>query len=119
VHPATRREGQIEGDVEIKGIARFRADDRPGWFTPANEPENSRWYGYDMNAMEAALGLELLPVVVESDDRPNPGGLPVGGQTRWSLPNDHLGYALTWFGLAAGLAVIYLLFSLRARETPP
>lgn len=119
VHPATRRAGQTEGEVVVTGIARHRADDRPGLFTPANEPANARWYGYDMDAMQAALGLELLPIVVEADDRPNPGGLPEGGQTRVALPNDHLSYAITWFGLAAGLAVIYVLFSLRAQERSP
>jgi surfeit locus 1 family protein len=36
-----------------------------------------------------------------------PGGWPKGGQTRLSLPNNHLQYALTWFGLAAALVVIY------------
>ena len=36
--------------------------------------------------------------------------LPIGGQTRVELPNDHLQYALTWFALAIGLACVYLVF---------
>jgi surfeit locus 1 family protein len=28
-----------------------------------------------------------------------------------NLRNDHLGYALTWFGLAAVLAVIFVLWA--------
>jgi surfeit locus 1 family protein len=27
--------------------------------------------------------------------------------------NDHLGYAITWYGLAASLGVVYVLFGLR------
>jgi surfeit locus 1 family protein len=111
-HPAARRQGQSEGTVEITGIARYRGADRPGWFTPDNEPERGLWYGYDLRALEAAVGLELLPVVVEADATPNPGGLPLGGRTRLVLPNNHLQYAITWYGLAAGLLAIYLAFSL-------
>jgi surfeit locus 1 family protein len=111
-HPAARRQGQLEGQVEITGIARYRGDGRPGWFTPDNEPEQRLWYSYDLPALEAAVGLELLPVVVEADAMPNPGGLPIGGQARLALPNDHLQYAITWYGLAAGLVAIYVAFSL-------
>ena len=112
-HPAARREGQIEGPVTVTGIARYRGDDTAGWFTPANKPEDLMWFSYDMPAFERALGLPLLPVVVEADDRPNPGGLPIGGQTRIELPNNHLQYAMTWYGLALTLLGVYVAFSIR------
>ena len=116
-HPAARRPGQLEALVEITGIARYRGDDRPGWFRPDNQPEQSLWYWYDLSALEDALGLELLPVVVEADATPNPGGLPIGGQTRTELSNNHLQYAITWYGLAAGLFVVWISFGLaRARQ---
>ena len=111
-HPAARREGQPAGSLQVSGIARYRGDDRPGWFTPDNRPEQGRWYWYDLPALEAALGLEVLPVVIEADATPNPGGLPIGGQTRTELPNNHLQYAITWYGLAAGLLVIWISFGL-------
>jgi surfeit locus 1 family protein len=110
----TRRQGEIPGEVEITGIARYRAADRPGWFTPANQPADRIWYWYDLQALAQAVGLELLPVVVEADAAPNPGGLPVGGQTRTLLPNDHLQYAITWYGLAAALVAVYIAFSLES-----
>ena len=102
-HPASRPEGQIEGEVTVGGIARFRAADRPGAFTPNNDPTAGEWYHYDLDAMAAALGLELSPVVIEVDDTPNPGGLPIGGRTVIQLTNNHQQYALTWYGLAAAL----------------
>jgi surfeit locus 1 family protein len=111
-HPAARREGQFTGPVQVTGIARYRGDDRPGWFRPDNQPEQSLWYWYDRPALEAALGLELLPVVIAADATPNPGGLPLGGRTRTELPNNHLQYAITWYGLAAGLFVIWISFGL-------
>jgi surfeit locus 1 family protein len=117
-HPAARREGQLEGQVSVTGIARYRGSDRPSWFLPDNEPEQGLWFSYDLAALEAAIGLELLPVVVEADATPNPGGLPLGGQTRTELPNNHLQYAITWYGLAAALVGVYLAFSCE-RETRP
>jgi surfeit locus 1 family protein len=111
-HPAARREGQLPGPVRVAGIARYRGDDRPGWFTPDNQPGQSHWFWYDLSALETALGLELLPVVVEADATPNPGGLPQGGQTRTELTNNHLQYAITWYGLAAGLLGVWISFGL-------
>lgn len=104
----TRRAGEVPGEVVITGIARFRGADRPGWFTPANQPAKRTWYWYDMAALAQVAGLQLLPVVVEADATPNPGGLPLGGQTRTELPNNHLQYAITWYGLAAALVGVYI-----------
>jgi surfeit locus 1 family protein len=39
--------------------------------------------------------------------------LPIGGQTRIDLPNDHLQYAITWFCLAGALIVIYVIYHRR------
>jgi surfeit locus 1 family protein len=117
-HPAARRQGQLEGRVEITGIARYRGADRPGWFTPDNQPEQGLWYSYDLLALEAAVGIELLPVVVEADAKANPGGLPQGGRTNLVLPNNHLQYAITWYGLAAALLAIYLAASLERGARP-
>jgi surfeit locus 1 family protein len=116
-HPATRRAGQVDGPVQIAGIARYRGEDRSGWFTPDNRPEQTLWYWYDLPALARVLGLQLLPVVVEADATPNPGGLPIGGRTRTELPDNHLQYAITWYGLAAGLLVIWVGFGLaRGRQ---
>ena len=47
-------------------------------------------------------------------------GAPAGGEPRpaplpLDIPNNHLGYAITWFGLAAALAGVYLAMLLRKR----
>ena len=111
---ASRREGAPAGQVVISGIA--RKPGRPGWFTPANEPDRNIWYWRDIPAIEAQRGIDLLPLTIEADGAPNRGGYPVGGQTRITLPNRHLGYAITWFGLAAGLVAVYIAFHWRRRE---
>ncbi len=116
-HPATRRAGQTPGPVRVTGIARYRGAEKPGWFTPDNRPEQRLWYWYDLATLRDRIGLELLPVVVEADAAANPGGLPIGGQTRTELPNNHLQYAITWYGLAASLLGVWIGFGL-ARGRP-
>ena len=42
-----------------------------------------------------------------AERRPNPGGWPKGGQTPLDLPNNHLQYAFTWFGIALTLVGVF------------
>ena len=116
-HPAARRAGQVKGEVTVSGIARYREDGGAGMFAPANQPDEAIWYTYDLPALRDATGLDLLPVVVEADANANPGDLPVGGRTRVELPNRHLQYVVTWYGLALTLIAVYIAFRLkRTRE---
>ena len=52
---------------------------------------------------------------LEADAAPNPGGVPIGGQTRLDIPNDHLQYAITWFLIALAGAGVYLAYPLGER----
>ncbi len=107
--PDSRLEGQVRGTAEVTGIARTGIGGR-GWFVPENRPASGVWHHLNIEEVSQAIGLTLAPFVVEAGPEPNPGGYPIGGQTRIHLRNDHLGYAITWFTLAAALALIYFLF---------
>lgn len=66
-----------------------------------NRPEQDRWYSRDVAAIARARGLASVPpYFIDADASPNPGGWPLGWLTVVSFPNNHLVYALTWFGLA-------------------
>jgi surfeit locus 1 family protein len=110
--PSTRASGQIEGVTTITGIV--RAPDTQGLFTPNNEPATNRWFWRDLNGMVTSLystaTLDVPPFFLEAEKSEVPGGWPEGGQTRLELPNNHLQYAITWFGLAAALVVIYAFY---------
>jgi surfeit locus 1 family protein len=107
--PASRAHGQIEGETHVTGI--WRTPDGPGMFTPSPDQVHRVWYARDLKAIAAADHIALAaPVVIEADATPNPGGWPKGGQTVVDLPNNHLSYAITWFGLAAGLIGVYLAY---------
>ncbi|WP_230718806.1 SURF1 family protein [Martelella mediterranea] len=116
---ATRQEGQVTGTVTVTGLARDRLDEKPSFAVPENDIAQNIFYWKDIDAMAQSTGLsagEVVPFFVDADDAPNPGGLPVGGVTRISFPNDHLQYAVTWYGLAAVLAVIVGLLVWRGRR---
>jgi surfeit locus 1 family protein len=52
---------------------------------------------------------KLVHFFLDADATPNPSGYPIGGVTQIDLPNNHLAYAVTWYGLAAALVVIAAL----------
>jgi surfeit locus 1 family protein len=109
ISPDTRPAGQIGGETLIIGI--WRMPDSPGFFTPKPDLAKHIWYARDLAAMAAAWRVKLsTDGVIEADAAPNTGGLPLGGQTVVDLPNNHLSYAMTWFGLAAGLTGVYLAY---------
>jgi surfeit locus 1 family protein len=112
---ALRAEGQVAGVVRLNGL--IRTQQPQATFQPDNEAEEGVWYWVEIDAMGTAIGLEVLPVVVEADATANPGGVPIGGQTRLEMPNDHLQYALTWYALALILAVIFVVFHRRKPAT--
>jgi surfeit locus 1 family protein len=105
--PATRT--SVSAETDLTGV--WRVPDAPGAFTPAADTAHRIWYARDVRAIAAADHVELAaPVVIEADAAPNPGGWPKGGQTVVSFRNEHLSYAVTWFGLAAGLIGVYLAY---------
>ncbi|AHE57264.1 SURF1 family protein [Sphingomonas sanxanigenens] len=97
--PASRAAGQVGGPVTVTGL--LRVTEPGGGFLRANDPAADRWYGRDIAAIAAARGLkDAAPYFVDADAAPNPGGWPRGGLTVISFPDNHLPYALTWFGMA-------------------
>ena len=126
--------GQVNrpaGEVTLAGYARF--SDRRNPLAARDEPLARRFYHFDARAIASALGApDALPyalvVVVPAPPLPPSGlGAPPPPQ-RGPLPdaahsfptpnNPHLGYAVTWFGLALAWTAIFLLWARRRiRET--
>lgn len=101
-NPATRPQSRPEGEVTVTGL--IRSPEKRGSFRPENDPARDVWFIRDPRQIAEAKKLtQVAPFLIDADATPNPGGWPKGGQTRLAMPNDHLGYALTWFGLALAL----------------
>lgn len=108
------------GEVTLSGPLRWIADRSKSWATPANDPAANRWYWYDQAALARAFDADVLPVVLVASERVLPPGpaVPVPQPMAVNLPNNHLGYAITWYGLAVALIAIYTLYGLtRGKDT--
>jgi surfeit locus 1 family protein len=104
--PISRTEGQLSGPLQIFGVMRWPEERH--WFTPNDEPAHNLWFARDPQAIAAAKGLGLVaPFYVEQESPAPPGGLPQPGKLVVKLPDNHLQYALTWYGLAIVLAVTF------------
>ena len=87
----------------------LRRGDLRNFLTPANQPGQGLWYWRDIGAMAAQLGAPDPAPTFLMLERPAPLGLgPAPAALPVDIPNNHLGYALTWFGLAAALLGVYL-----------
>jgi surfeit locus 1 family protein len=99
--PGARLAGPIVGVL--------RKGDRPNAFTPPNQPAQNLWYSRDIPAMARALGAPASAPVFLMLEAPAPKGAgPTPAALPADIPNNHLQYAVTWFGLAAALAGVYL-----------
>lgn len=118
--PATRQTGQVAGRVELVALA--RAPGRPSAFTPDNQPTANRWFWRDVEGMKAGLppqiAARVLPFMAEAEKMDVPGGWPRAGGTLLTLPNRHLEYALTWFGLAGTLIAVFAAYAFHRLRDP-
>lgn len=103
------------GVVTLNGL--FRRDDVPNFATPDADPSANRWYVRHIAPITAHFGLppdKTAPYTVDLLAQHTPqGGLPQAGESVLTFRNPHLGYAFTWFGLAATLAGVVLVGLLR------
>lgn len=109
-----------EAETSVTGL--LRVTEPGGAFLRHNDPAADRWYSRDVAAIAATRGLgEVAPYFIDADASANRDGGPVGGLTVIAFPNNHLIYALTWFGLAAMLAgwAIYSAGGNGGRTKPP
>ncbi len=115
--PGDRRDGLIEDATTVTGI--LRASAPRTMFVPAPDPVRDEWFNRDLVAIAAARGIpDPAPYLVEADAVPGETTWPRGGQLRVDLPNNHLQYAFTWFGLAACLVGVFAAFAWRRLHEP-
>lgn len=110
--PEMRMQGQLTGQQSVTGLARNRLPGKPSWVVPDNDIAKNIFYWKDIDAMASSDGFDaskVVPFFIDADSTPNPKGFPIGGVTEIDLPNNHLEYAFTWYGLAAVLVVVVAL----------
>jgi surfeit locus 1 family protein len=110
---ATRTAGAGGGRLDMIGVMRW--PEPQSWFMPPADPSHNLWFVRDPTAIARAKSWgKVAPFFIELESPVPPGGLPFPGPLKVNLPDDHLQYAVTWFGLAAVVAVSFA-FWLRTR----
>ncbi len=111
--PATRPGSEIEGETTVVGPVRLPRD--RSWYMPADDVARNEWFSRDPALFAAAEGHDpatVAPYTIDARFDPSlPDGLPQGGETIVTFPNNHLQYVITWFGLAAALAGVFATFA--------
>jgi len=96
----------VKGAVEIVGYLRF--PESGSLFVSDHDAAGTTWFVRDQRAMAKELGWgEVAPFYIDQESPVPAGGVPKPGPLKVQFKNDHLGYALTWFGLAAGLTAVF------------
>jgi cytochrome oxidase assembly protein ShyY1 len=100
--------------VAMTGYLRF--PEHPGWFAPNADAVKRLWFSRDTPSMAQVLGWgEVAPFYVDLESPVPASGIPKPGPLEVHLKDDHLQYAITWFGLALVVAVAFG-FWVRARR---
>jgi len=113
--PAARAQGRVAGEVRVEGLLRH-AERRRGfeeWLAPKDQPADNLYFIRDPQILAARHSIDVPPVYVDSLGRESAAPWPKGGLTRVDIPNRHLEYALTWFGLAAALLGVFIVYARR------
>jgi surfeit locus 1 family protein len=98
--------------LSVSGFA--QAPERANSFTPKDDPADHQFYLLDPARIGPQLGVpDLAPFVLVAMGAPPARGWPEPAANLPRPPNDHLQYALTWFGLAGVLLAQFLYWSFK------
>lgn len=94
----------------LTGYIRF--PERAGWLTPADNPDKRLWFTRDHIAMARTLGWgqpdgNVAPFYIDLEQPVPASGIPKPGALSVRLKDNHLQYAITWFGLAAAVVIAF------------
>lgn len=105
----TRPETAVQGAAKICGL--LRVGNERNWLTPPNDAARNLWFGRDVAEMAAAAKLEnVVPGMLDIVGKQDAKRLPVPSDGVIRLRNDHLSYIITWYGIALGILIIFLLY---------
>lgn len=108
-----------QGDVDAVIEGYVRAPEKPVRFGAADDPVARRFYALDPAAIADSLGIaKAAPFTLVALGKVAPGVYPEPADALPRPPNNHLSYALTWFGLAVSLLVIFAIYARQVLRSP-
>lgn len=108
----------ISGAAEtLTGYIRF--PEPAGALTPSENLAKRLWFTRDHRSMAQALGWaqdgrQVAPFYIDLESPVPASGVPKPGPLGIHLKDDHLQYAITWFGLAGAVMIAFMVW-LRGR----
>ena len=119
---SSRQSGLIDGMVEINGLARNPVLEKPNSLIPDNLLLQREFFWKSFSQMVKLARPEdvsqVLPFMIDQGKTEIEGDYPVGGTTRIRFSNNHLQYAVTWYGLGFALFVVGSVFLYGRRKQP-
>lgn len=92
--------------VTLTGYLRF--PEKAGTLTPNENPAKRLWFTRDHLAMARVLGWgDVAPFYIDLESPAPASGIPKPGPLDVHLKDDHLQYAITWFGLAGAVLIAF------------
>ena len=107
--------------VTLTGYIRF--PETAGMLTPAENIAKRLWFTRDHLAMAHALGWgqegsQVAPFYVDLEQPAPVSGIPKPGPLDVHLKDDHMQYAITWFGLAGAVVIAFGVWVFGQRQGP-
>jgi len=95
--------------VTLTGYLRF--PEKAGVLTPAENLTKRLWFTRDHLAMARILGWgEVAPFYIDLEAPVPASGVPKPGPLEVHLKDDHMQYAITWFGLAGAVVIAFAVW---------
>jgi surfeit locus 1 family protein len=119
--PSTRTSpiDQPDGVVTVSGYVRF--GDKAGFFSAKDDPVARQFFTLDPKAIGQSLGEPDVPAFLLVTLGPPRASevvdqIPDPARHLPRPPNNHLSYAITWYGLAVALLIVFIVW---ARKKQP
>ncbi|WP_170604711.1 SURF1 family protein [Ruegeria arenilitoris] len=112
VPTTAKSDARQTGAMQVTGNLHW--PDEIDGFTPEPDVDGNIWFARDVPNLSAVLKTEPVLLVARSNTDPDVTPLPVDTA---GIPNDHLQYAITWFGLALVWAAMTGYFLWRSRAS--
>jgi surfeit locus 1 family protein len=117
VSKGTPPQDMPDGKVTVTGYV--RPSESPHWFSPASDLHERRFYTLDTDAISLALGLPVPePFVLVALGPDSTDHFPIPAQHLPQPPNNHLSYAITWYGLAIAAIVVFVVYARKGSDPP-
>jgi cytochrome oxidase assembly protein ShyY1 len=109
----------LRGDTPVMLTGYLRFPEKAGMLMPQANLAKRLWFTRDHEAMAAALQWgAVAPFYIDLEQPMPASGVPKPGALEVHLRDDHMQYAITWFGLA-GVVLIAFVVWLRTQRRQP